>query len=152
MKTILINPFGVLFNLPSNDNTRKKCFTEINYCRTVLSNQNEFTVLNGAKEFENQAREAGFKIVNVTNANNRDIVQTILQSRGLVYLNVYSIHNNFHNTIEDIKKYFNTTDQEIVIISKRREDIDYAKTHGIKHVDMNWHNFQDAITVLNSIQ
>lgn len=151
MKAVLINPFGVLFNLPSNESIRKKCFTEINYCKAVLKNQNEFTVLNGAMEFEKQVKENGFKIVNITNASDRDIVKTILQSRGLAFSSVYSIHNNFQRTVEDIKSYFEITFNDIVIISKRIEDIDYAHTHGIKYVDMNRHNLQDANDFLNSI-
>lgn len=151
MKAVLINPFGVLFNLPLNESTRIKCFAEINYCKAVLRNQKEFTILNGAMEFEMQVKAAGFRIVNITNANVRDIVKTILQSRDLSSSYVYSIHNNFHSTVEDIKDYLGITDNEIVIISKRREDIDYAQKHGIKYVDMNRHNLQEAYNVLNSI-
>ena len=151
MKAVLINPFGVLFNLPSSEGVRIKCFTEINYCKAVLMNQNEFTLLNGAKEFEEQAKAAGFRIVNVTNANDSNIVKTILQSRGLASSYVYSIHNNFPHTVEVIKDFVRTTDNEIVIISKRREDIDYAQKYGIKYVDMNRYNLQEAYDVLNSI-
>lgn len=150
MKAVLINPFGVLFNLPSSESVRKKCFTAINYCKAVLKNQNEFALLNGAKEFEEQVKAAGFKIVDITNANDSNIVKTILQSRDLSSSYVYSIHNNFHSTVEDIKDYLGITDNEIVIISKRREDIDYAQKYGIKYVDMNRRNLQEAYDILNS--
>lgn len=151
MKAILINPFGVLFNLPSNETVRIKCFTEINYCKTVLGNPDQFTVIDGAIEFEKTVKGLGFKIVNITNAYNRDIVKNILQSRGLSYSYVYSIHDNFHRVVSDIKEYLEINDNDIVIISKRREDIDYAKLHGIRYIDMCLHNLQEASDVLNSI-
>lgn len=151
MKAVLINPFGVLFNLPSNESIRRKCFTELNYCKAVLRNPDEFTALDGAIEFEKQVKALGFKIVNITNANNRDIVKTILQSRDLSFSYVYSIHDNFHRVVTDIKEYLEIADNDIVIISRRREDISYAQLNDIKYVDMNLHNLQEASNVLNSI-
>lgn len=152
MKAVFINPFGVLFNLPASESVRMKCFTEINYCKTVLrNNPGEFALVDWAKEFEKQLRDNSVKIVNITNAYKRDVVKTILEYQKLSSSFIYSIHDDYHHTFETIKDYCCLKNEDIVIVSKRGEDINYAKEHNISYVDMNKNSLLDAWAYIKSL-